>query len=270
MSSTNREIPIISPYVDTHFHLLHSRRKGLEPKEILREAFSSGMAFGLDISTGLDKLEQRLSLGEDFPNLFFSIGCYPSYAENPLPSNLEETLIEQAEISPRIIALGEIGLDYHWDYGTRNAQKELLQRQVAIANSLNLPVLIHCRDAQADLLEIFTAAPPVRPGVIHCFSGDYEFAHGCLDAGFYLSFAGNVTYKNAKEIQDVARRIPLNRILVETDAPYLAPVPMRGKTNRPEFVRFTHAFVSELRGITNTVLSEAVCTNTSAVFNVPV
>ncbi len=270
MSTRDKTPPQISSYVDTHFHLLHSRKKGLDPEEILKLSFNSGMSFGLDISTGLDYLDERLTFAKSYPNLYFSIGCYPSYAENPLPVKLEEELTRQASLSNKIIALGEIGLDYHWDFGTRDAQKELLQRQIVTANKLNLPVLIHCRDAQQDLLEVFNTTPPALPGVIHCFSGDYEFAKGCLDAGFYISFAGNVTYKNAGDIQDAACRIPLNRLLTETDAPYLAPVPLRGKTNRPDYVRFTHAYLAELRGISNDNLSEAVRSNTTKVFNVPV
>lgn len=148
----------------------------------------------------------------------------------------------------KTIALGEIGLDWYRGRDAERQQRDLFERQLLLARARNLPIIVHCRDADADVHEALRSVALERGGIMHCFSSGYEFAVQCLDLGFMISFAGNVTYKNALLIQDAARRLPLDRILVETDAPYLAPVPMRGKTNHPGFLGHTIEVLAALRG----------------------
>ena len=269
MSRPDRTPPEIAGYADTHFHVLHSLNKGLELDEILTVAFDSGMDYGIDVATGLERLKDRLALAETFPRLFFSVGCYPSYAEKELDESLFAELQRQTGSHASIVAIGEIGLDYHWDYGTRARQKELFKRQIEVANSCKLPIIIHCREAEEDLLNVLKICPPKEGGVLHCFSADYAFACRCIEAGLMISFAGNLTYKNATAIQETAARIPSDRLLLETDAPYLAPVPMRGKVNRPELLRFTARYLGELRGTAPRKMAKIAAANGRRLFNLP-
>lgn len=262
------EAPNIDGYVDTHFHILHSIKKGLSSEEILGAAFNSGMSRGIDIATGLDSFEERLAFSRNYPGLFFSVGCYPSLAES-IPESLEESLISQARTSPLVVAIGETGLDYHWNYATPEDQRELFSRQITVANRLKLPLIVHCRDAQDDLLTVLHQNRAEYRGVIHCFSGNYSFASACIDLGFYISFAGNLTYKNAPELREVLKRIPRQSLLLETDAPYLAPEPLRGRTNIPSNVRFTSQAAADLLNIPVQELTGEVRTNMEVLFSLP-
>ena len=262
------EAPDISGYVDTHFHILHSIKKGLSRQEVLDSSFDSGMIFGIDIATGPEDFNERLAMSREYPGLFLSIGYYPSWAES-VPDSLEETLASQAGRSDKIVAIGEAGLDYYWKYGTPQKQKELFSRQIYTANQLKLPIIVHCRDAQEDLLELLQETRVEHGGVIHCFSGDYSFASACMDLGFYISFAGNLTYRNAPELRDVLKKLPLHSLLLETDAPYLSPEPRRGRINRPSNVRFTYKAAADILGLETEELVYTVRRNMEKLFNLP-
>jgi TatD DNase family protein len=262
------EAPNIDGYVDTHFHILHSIKMGLSHEEILDAAFNSGMSFGIDIATGPEDFDERLTFAADYPGLFLSVGYYPSWAES-IPDFLEETLVAQTRKNDKVVAIGESGLDYHWNYGTPEDQQELFSRQINVANQLKLPLIVHCRDAQEDLLKVLRHNRAEYRGVIHCFSGDYSFASACVDLGFYISFAGNLTYKNAPELREVLKRIPLQSILMETDAPYLSPEPRRGRTNMPSNVRFTYHAAANLLNIPVQDLTSMVRSNMEELFSLP-
>jgi TatD DNase family protein len=169
----------------------------------------------------------------------------------------------------RAIALGEIGLDYHYDHSPRGVQREVFARQLRLAKSLSLPVIIHSREADEETLEILRAeyAGAVRGGVMHCFGGGPALAEGALALGLYISFAGNVTFKKADALREVALTVPLDRLLVETDCPYLAPVPHRGRRNEPAYVAATARFVAALRGVTDEEFGRATSENFSRLFS---
>jgi TatD DNase family protein len=269
MSTRRLAPPALEGWIDTHFHILQSLNKGLTPPEVLGAAFDSGMAWGIDIATDLDSLEQRLAFAGEYPGLYFSVGAYPSLAETELPGTLDDELFAQAGSHPSIIAVGEIGLDYHWNFGTPERQRELFTRQLRVANRAGLPVVIHCREAEDDLIQVLKDTPPAHGGVLHCFAGEYAFAAGCLDAGLSISFAGNVTYKKADKLRDVLKRIPLSSLLLETDAPYLSPEPWRGKLNSPERIRYTYGAAADLLGIAAEELCLQVAATGQRVFNLP-
>ena len=179
------------------------------------------------------------------PDVFASLGVHPHDAERDRDLDFAALWAH-----PRALAVGEVGLDYHYDHSPRAVQAEVFRRFIALARSLHKPLIIHTRSAAQDTLEILEGeGARDAGGVIHCFSEDRAFASRALDLGFYLSFSGIVTFKSAQAIQDVARFAPADRVLVETDSPYLAPVPMRGKRCEPAFVVHTGAFVAQLRGV---------------------
>lgn len=183
-----------------------------------------------------DRLDSPLALAEKHEGFYASAGVHPHEARNFRDSQAER--IRKLAAHPKFVALGEIGLDYHYDHSPREIQKEVLIRQMELARELKLPIIIHCRDAWADLREIADAhwRSAGLGGILHCFTGSVEDARTFLDWGFLISFAGNLTYKKAENLREVAREIPVDRLLTETDCPYLAPVPHRGKRNEPAFV----------------------------------
>jgi TatD DNase family protein len=195
---------------------------------------------------------------------FASFGVHPHNANQYAPgveSRLRELLKEQG-----VVGLGEIGLDFYYDYSPRDVQRAVLIQQLRLGIELELPVIIHCRDAYAELASILRDQAAVWRGMIHCFTGIYDEAQPLLDLGFHISFSGIVTFRRAEALRDAARRVPGDRILVETDAPYLAPVPHRGKTNEPAFVADTGAFVAALRGLSASEFSEMTTRNFDTLF----
>lgn len=246
--TTTVDVPRVHGAVDSHCHLAIVRERGIDIETILSEFFASGAEWILDVGVDLDSLSARRELAAGFPRVLQSQGLYPSMAEDEDTSTLL-TRLEELCTTARPSAIGEIGLDYHRGYATPQKQRDLLQRQLDLARRLSLPVVIHNRDADEDLLDDLSAARLDRAGVMHCFSGGVALARRCLDAGFYVSFAGNVTFKNAGELREAVRFVPRDRLLLETDAPYLAPHPLRGRTNHPGLVNLTYWFVAELRGV---------------------
>ena len=220
----------LTDMIDSHTHLLHIAERGLDIESLLKTWFEAGMLAMIDVGVDLDHGAERTELARNFPRVLRSEGLYPSHADRAdFDTLLDELALALGQ--NRVVAVGEIGIDYHWNYGTPQRQQELFRRQLDLARRRGLPVIIHNREADTDILAAITAAGLPLAGVMHCFSGDIAFARRCLDAGLYISFAGNVTFKNAATLREVARFAPADRILVETDAPYLAPHPMRGSTN---------------------------------------
>ena len=171
--------------------------------------------------------------------------------------------------SPKLVGVGEIGLDYFYDLSPRDTQKDVLQKQLDFAREQNVPVVFHVRDAHGDMTALLSARRATLPqGVFHCFSGSVETAREYLDMGFYISFAGPVTYKNAAKLQEVARYVPDDRLMVETDSPYLAPVPLRGKRNEPAYVAHVARVVAELRGMDVEELAALATANTCRLFGI--
>lgn len=194
-----------------------------------------------------------------------SVGVHPHDAED-VPEDYLDCLRDLAR-RPGVVALGEMGLDYYRDLSPRPVQQKVFREQLALVRELNMPVIIHVRDAFGDLLDILRR-DGISPagGVMHCYSGSWEVARQCMDMGFYISLAGPVTFKNAVKLKDIAVRVPLDRLLVETDCPYLAPEPYRGRRNEPAYVYHTARHIAELRGITPEELAAAATANAIKLF----
>ena len=250
---------------DSHFHALAMKQKGIDPAIAIRECLSKGFTQAVDIGLCPEDLDDRLRLLSEFSEIFFSSGLSPAESDSPSWADRARLVNRQAS-SGRLVAIGEIGLDWHWNYGTRLSQIELFEAQLTIAKRHGLPVIIHNREADADILSLLTKADLPAAGVMHCFSSNYLHAKRCLELGFYISFAGNVSYKNAHGIQEAAQRIPLDRILLETDAPYLSPQAKRGNINRPEYIAHTYHFVANLRKIPVDFLAEEIHRNFHDIF----
>jgi TatD DNase family protein len=231
--------------VDSHCHL--DDQKFNEDREaVIERALEAGVELMLAIGTGdgPPDLECALRLAEKHPFIYATVGVHPHDAAKASDETFRR-LRELAE-HPKVVGIGEIGLDYHYDFSPRDTQQAVFEQQLAIAREIGKPVMIHTREAWDDTLRLLGAG---QPGIMHCFSGGPVEAQRSLDLGFHLSFAGIVTYPKALDVQAAARITPLDRMLVETDAPYLAPVPKRGKRNEPAFVVSTAQRLAELKEI---------------------
>lgn len=233
--------------VDSHLHLLSLAQKGLDPGGCLGEFFQAGGRAALDVAVDADHWDRRLAWGEGEPRLWFTAGIHPSEAARTSDQDLAQVASQLSH--PRCRAVGEIGLDWYRGRSDEVAQRRLFRDQLALAADRHLPVVIHNREADRELIEDLDGAGWTGEGIQHCFSSDRAFARQALDRGFYLSFAGNLTYPSAHNLRDVATWAPLDRLLVETDAPYLAPQPVRGKPNRPVHAGLTARFLAQLRGL---------------------
>jgi TatD DNase family protein len=246
--------------VDSHAHLDDPRFE-TDRDAVLQRAWDAGIRKILTIGNGSgpDQMGCGISIAEAHDWICTSVGVHPHDASKVEERHYDQ--MEQLSKHAKVIAIGETGLDYYYDHSPREIQREVFRRQVSLAKKLDLPVIIHTRDADADTEEILTQEGPSR-GLIHCFTSGDQLADFALSIGFFVSFSGIVTFPNAKALAEVARRVPLDRLLVETDCPYLTPVPHRGKRNEPSFVADTARFVAELRGIS----PEEVAAQTSANF----
>lgn len=246
------------PLVDSHCHIDFDP---LLPRidEVLANARDNDVGHLLCVSVNLEDFPRILSLAEQHDRIFASVGVHPNEQEGRDP-NVDE-LVGLSE-HPRVVAIGETGLDYFRSQGDLDWQRDRFRSHIRAARRCDKPLIIHSRNAPQDTIRFMTEENAGQAGgVMHCFTEDWNMAEQALDLGFYISFSGIVTFKNAKPIQEVARKAPLDRILVETDSPYLAPVPYRGKTNEPAYVKHTAEYVAELRGIAYEAVAEATTEN---------
>ncbi|MCL6626435.1 TatD family hydrolase [Alicyclobacillus shizuokensis] len=251
---------------DSHCHLFDDRfRDDLDA--VLKRARQAGVTGfvvpGVDLATG----EQALALARQHGDIYAAVGLHPeSLAEASLADVPAIAALTQDE---RVVAVGEIGLDYYWDTAPRDVQQEVLRAQLRLAKERRLPVIIHNRDATLDTVRLLEEeAAPELTGVMHCFSADWPAAERCLAIGFYISFGGPVTFKSNKVLQEVAARVPDDRLLVETDSPYLSPHPLRGKRNEPERVRLVAEKLAELRGQTVDEVARLTTGNARRLFGI--
>ncbi len=257
-----------TPLVDTHCHL-DPQYFPAGPDEALARAAAVGIRGFVVIGVGADLGPARAAVGlaGRLPEkMSAAVGVHPHDAQ----SVDDAMFAELAELAarPEVVAVGEIGLDYHYDHSPRDRQREVFARLIALARSVKKPIVVHTRSAASDTLEVLEQEGAREVGgVIHCFSEDRPFAERAMGLGFDLSFSGIVTFKSSTAIQDVARWAPIERILVETDSPYLAPVPLRGKLCEPSFVVHTARRVAELRGIAFEALAEATTANAERRFS---
>ena len=252
--------------IDSHCHLNY---EGLVERqdEVLENARERGVRGFLNISTRQSEWNDVISAAERNPDVWATVGVHPHEADAH-PDLGAAALVEGAD-HPRVIAIGECGLDYYYDKSDRAAQRERFQAHIEAARQTGLPLVVHTREAEADTAGILETA--VREGgvtgVLHCFTGSAELARKGLDLGFYVSLSGIVTFKNAADLQATAKWLPADQMLVETDAPFLAPVPHRGQKCEPAFVADTAAFVAELRGEEPEALGEATTANFFKLFS---
>jgi TatD DNase family protein len=238
-------------YVDSHSHI-EMARFDHDREEAIRRALDAGVDIIVDVGNGeiaSDSHSAAFRIAEEHPFIYTTVGVHPHEARL-LDDNLYARLDDLAQ-HPKVIAWGEIGLDYHYDNSPRDAQLDGFRRQIRRARECRLPVVIHTREAEPDTLEILREEwlRSGLPGVIHCFTGTLPFAEQAVEMGFYISFSGVLTFKNAEGLRETARRLPLDRLLVETDSPFMAPEPLRGRRNEPAFVVLTAARLAELRGL---------------------
>ncbi len=252
--------------IDSHCHLEY---KGLVEDQagVLDRAPQAGVGGFLSISTRQREWDQVIATAEREADVWASVGIHPHEAD--AHADLGEAALLAAAEHPRVIAIGETGLDYYYDHSDRAAQQALFRRHIAVSRATGLPIIIHTRDAEDDTAAILRAEMKqgAFPALIHCFTASANFAQIVLDLGLTISLSGIVTFKNAKDLQEIAATIPADRLLVETDAPFLAPVPHRGKVCEPAFVADTASFVADLRGVTPEALAETTTANFRRLFS---
>jgi len=248
---------------DTHAHLddpVYSE----DFQEVATRMKLAGISRVTNVGYDLSSSERSVGLAQDYDFIYAAIGIHPHNAEGATDETWAELLLLAKQ--PKVIAWGEIGLDYYRDISPRSIQKEVFIQQIRLANEVGLPIIIHNRDAHEDVLEIVKAHPPKYGGVFHCYSGSWEMAKILLNMGFYLSFAGPVTYKNARHTVEVATQVPMDRYLVETDSPYLTPEPRRGKRNEPTYVEEVVKKLAEIKKISFEDVASQTMRNAETVF----
>lgn len=252
--------------VDSHCHLNY---KGLaeEQQAVLERARARGVTAMLNIATREREWDDVLATAEREPDIWATVGIHPHEADQH-PHVDTARLVARAQ-HPRIVGIGETGLDYFYDHSDRDQQQSSFRAHIAAAREAGVPIVVHTRDAEADTAQILRdeMGKGAFSGVIHCFTGTRAFAETAMELGFYISISGIVTFKSAKELQETAAGLPLSRLLIETDAPFLAPVPHRGKTGEPAFVADTASFLAELRGEKVEDLQRATAENFYALFS---
>lgn len=249
--------------IDTHSHL--DMLKEITVEHAIKNATDFGVEKIINPSAYAGDFDKVYNLANTYENVYGMIGVHPSEIsgwDESLPDKMREY-----SKSEKIVAIGEIGLDYHWGKENSDLQKEIFIKQLKIANELGLPVSIHERDAHKDCYDILKEHNTTSTVVLHCFSGSPEFAIECLKEGWYIALGGVVTFKNAPKTKEVAKIVPLDRLLVETDAPYLAPTPYRGMENQPAYVKLVAEEIARLKGISFEEVAEATTLNATKIFN---
>jgi TatD DNase family protein len=252
--------------IDSHAHL-DMDDFDADRDAVIERARSGGIARIITIGIDLKSSIKAIEIAKKYDFIYATIGYHPHNAKEVEVKALEELGVLASEV--KVVAWGEIGLDFFRRHSPPAQQIKVFERQVDMAFEKGLPIIIHDRDAHTDLLRILRSRKRQYRGVIHCFSGDYDLAMALIEMGFHISFPGTVTYKNAIDIQTAASRIPLERLLVETDCPYLTPVPLRGKRNEPLYVKHTAEKIARLRQMDFEQLAQAASENTLRLFKLP-
>lgn len=250
---------------DTHAHY---DDEAFDPdRELLLESLPQrGVALVVNPGCDLESSRKAVAYAAEYPHVYAAVGIHPENCGGFTPADMDA--LRQLAQQPKVVAIGEIGLDYYWaENPPRELQQQVLRSQLALARELRLPVIFHDRDAHGDSLAIVKEFPDVT-GVFHCFSGSYEMAKELVKRGWYIGFTGVVTFKNARKAVEVAEKIPLDRILIETDCPYMAPEPFRGRRNDPSLVPFVAKKIAALRGISAEAAAAATAENARRLFRI--
>jgi len=255
------------PYlVDSHAHL-DFRDFDRDRDEVIERAEKIGLKLIINIGFDLESSQKSLNLAHKYPLIYAAVGIHPHDAAKAPADYLRR--LEEMSQHPKVVAIGEMGLDFYRDRSPRNVQKDVFRQQLKLARKVNLPVVIHDRDAHGEVMAIIEKEGlPDSGGVMHCFSGDLALARKALKMGFYISIAGPVTYPKNNKLSQVAAAIPEDRLLIETDAPFLTPNPFRGKRNEPSYVAYTAEKVAALRGTTGEIIGSLCLENTKRLFSI--
>jgi len=250
-------------FIDTHAHLQMKDFKS-DLDNVIKRAKDAGVDYIINSSFDIPSSQDAVRLADKYDNLYASVGIHPHDAKT-LDDRAYGILQELAK-HPKVIAIGEIGLDYYRDLSPRTLQKEAFEKQMTLAHEVGLPIIIHNRDSHNDMLSILRQNLKGLGGVMHCFSGDQDFADACLDLGLYISFAGPITYPNAPILRKIARDIQLDKFFIETDCPYLAPQFMRGKRNEPAYVSAVAQKIAEIKETTSQEIGKISTENAKRLF----
>ncbi|HEV2860125.1 MAG TPA: TatD family hydrolase [Pyrinomonadaceae bacterium] len=257
-------------FVDSHAHI-DGEEFDADRDEVVGRARAAGVRAMLNVGTGdphSGNLERAVRVAESYEGVYAAVGVHPHDAKL-YDDEAERRLLHLTQPGGRVVAWGEIGLDYHYDHSPRDVQREVFARQLRLAREAGLPVVIHSREADEETVEILRRELGTSGrGVLHCFGGGPRMAEAALELGFYISFAGNVTFKKADALREVALTVPADRLLVETDCPYMAPVPLRGRRNEPAFVVETARLLASLRGVEAEELGRTTSENFCRLFGV--
>ena len=253
-------------FFDTHAHL-NAEQFNDDLQEVIDRALAEGIS--RIVVVGFDRLtiKRAMELAEQYEFIYASVGWHPVDAIDMKDEDL--LWIEELAGHPKVVALGEMGLDYYWDKSPKEIQKEVLRKQIQLAKKVKLPIIIHNRDATADIVEILREEGAKEVGgIMHCFSGSPEVAKECVEMNFYISLGGPVTFKNARKPKEVAEVIPLEKLLIETDCPYLAPHPYRGKRNEPSYVKLVAEQIAEIKEISVDEVARVTTENAKKLFGI--
>ncbi len=252
--------------VDSHCHLDFDNFEE-DLVDVVARARSAHVDRMVTISTTIAGFDKVFRVAEQFENIYCSVGVHPHEAEKE-PDTTSDQLISRAD-HPKVVGIGETGLDYYYDHSPRDIQRSCFETHIAAAQNTGLPLIVHTRDADDDMIEILSRhmAQSAFTGVLHCFSSSRALAERAIELGLYISFSGILTFKNADELREIARVVPEDRLLVETDAPFLAPVPHRGKRNEPSFVVHTLNKLAEIRGVSAEHMADRTTENFFTLFS---
>ena len=251
---------------DSHAHLTDNRFD-TDRKDVIERARQSSVSLIINPGACMESSEASVKLANEYDFIYAAVGIHPHDAKDAQSSDYDK-LRAWLQGESKVVAVGEIGLDYYYDFSPKEAQREVFVRQLQLARETALPVIIHNRDSHADMMEILRREAQGLTGVLHCYSGSVEMARELLKMDFYLSFAGPLTYKNAAKLPDVVREVPLERMLIETDCPYLTPQPYRGKRNEPSYVRYVAEKIAEIKGKSWEEVANITRENTCRLFNI--
>lgn len=253
-------------FIDSHCHLNMKEFTG-DLDLVVANAKSSGVNFMQTICTKLSDFPEILKISEKYPEVYASFGIHPHEVENEKLLSVDE-IVSHAN-HPKVIGIGETGLDYYYEYSKRDVQKESFINHIKASHETGLPVIVHSREADEDTIKIMFSEMKANQykGLIHCFSSTKELAKASLDIGLYISVAGIITFKNAENLREIMKYVPLDRILIETDAPYLAPIPMRGKRNEPAFVKHVASALAEVKNLSAAEIGEITSENFKKLFS---
>lgn len=250
--------------IDTHAHI-NVEQFDEDREQVIERALDAGVTRIVNIGYNRETIPSSLKLAEEYDFIYSTVGWYPQDAINMEEGDLE--WLESLCSHPKVVAIGEIGLDYYWDTSPKELQQQIFREQIRLARRMNLPIVIHNREAHGDVVRILKEENAAEVGgIMHCFSGSWEIAKQCLDMNFYISFGGPITFKNAVRPKEVLAKVPLDRLLIETDCPYLTPHPYRGKRNEPAYVRYVAEAAAEIKGIEMEEIARTTTENAFQVF----